>query len=287
MKYAVRFSFSLLVLLLAASLASSQEDVEGSKDNPHLSRMPGFYISEANNKDFEVYRFFNGKELVAVEGKLYRNQYNPKEGAQKRSELQVRRNYLNAIKGLGGVILFDGQTEKYGTEDPRRNNAVLTGKVTKGSSELWVEVWPWDDGSEVLYLLTVVEKEAMKQDVTASDLLKALNADGHVAVYINFDTNNATIKPESKSIIDQIVQMLKQTPSLRISIEGHTDSTGDAKKNKVLSEERAKAVFSALGKEGIDGKRLSVVGWGQEKPIADNKTEDGKAKNRRVELVKK
>lgn len=283
----MRYSISLMMLLLAASVAWSQEDVEGSKDNPHLSRMPGFYINEANNKDFEVYQFFNGKELVAVEGKVYRNQYNPKEGAQKRSELQVRRNYLNAIKGLGGVILFDGQTEKYGAEDPRRNNAVLTGKVAKGSSELWVEVWPWDDGSEVLYLLTVVEKEAMKQDVTASDLLKALNADGHVAVYINFDTNKATIKPESKSIIDQIVQMLKQTPSLRISIEGHTDSTGDAKKNKVLSEERAKAVLSAIGKEGIDGKRLAVVGWGQEKPIADNKTEDGKAKNRRVELVKK
>jgi outer membrane protein OmpA-like peptidoglycan-associated protein len=108
-----------------------------------------------------------------------------------------------------------------------------------------------------------------------------------VTLYINFDTNKATIKPESKPIVDQIVVLLKDNFGLNVSIEGHTDSTGIPAKNKTLSQERAQSVVNALVAAGIDKKRLSAVGWGQEKPMADNKTEEGKAKNRRVEIVKK
>jgi len=95
------------------------------------------------------------------------------------------------------------------------------------------------------------------------------------------------IKPDSKQTISQIVQMLKANPGLNISIEGHTDNMGNPKSNKTLSDERAKAVVSAIVAQGIDAKRLSALGHGQEKPVADNKTEEGRAKNRRVELVKK
>ena len=72
-----------------------------------------------------------------------------------------------------------------------------------------------------------------------------------------------------------------------MSVEGHTDNTGTAERNKTLSQERAQSVVNALKAAGIDKKRLNAVGWGQEKPMADNKTEEGKAKNRRVEIVKK
>jgi outer membrane protein OmpA-like peptidoglycan-associated protein len=70
-------------------------------------------------------------------------------------------------------------------------------------------------------------------------------------------------------------------------VEGHTDNVGNPKSNKTLSDERAKSVVAAIVSQGIDTKRLSAAGYGQDKPIADNKTEEGKAKNRRVELVKK
>jgi len=136
-------------------------------------------------------------------------------------------------------------------------------------------------------MLRIVEKEQMRQDVTASDMLDALNKDGRVTLYINFDTGKSTIKPESGKIIEQIVQMMKKAPDLTISVEGHTDSVGSPEKNKVLSQERAKAVVAAITKEGVNAQRLSSTGFGQDKPIADNSTEDGKAKNRRVELVKK
>jgi outer membrane protein OmpA-like peptidoglycan-associated protein len=162
---------------------------------------------------------------------------------------------------------------------------MMVGKVTKGSSELWIEVAPFNDGND--YYLTVVMKEAMKQDVTAGSMLEALNREGHIALYINFDTGKSTIKPESKAIINQIVEMLKANPKLNISVEGHTDNMGNPKSNKTLSDDRAKSVVSAIVAQGIDAKRLSALGHGQDKPIADNKTEEGRAKNRRVELVKK
>ena len=144
---------------------------------------------------------------------------------------------------------------------------------------------PFNDGND--YYLTLLVKEAMKQDVEASNLLEALNREGHVALYINFDAGKSTIKPESEPIIHQIVEMMKANPEVKISVEGHTDNVGSPESNKILSEDRAKAVVTAIVAEGIDAKRLSSVGHGQDKPIADNKTEEGRASNRRVELVKK
>ncbi len=105
-------------------------------------------------------------------------------------------------------------------------------------------------------------------------------------MYINFDTDKAAIKEESRSTIDQIIALLRENPALKVSIEGHTDNTGTAQHNKTLSEQRAQAVLNAVVQGGIGKERLSSRGWGQEKPIADNRTEEGKAKNRRVEIVK-
>ena len=81
--------------------------------------------------------------------------------------------------------------------------------------------------------------------------------------------------------------MLKQNPDLKVSVEGHTDNVGSDKSNKTLSENRAKSVMTALISGGIDKSRLSSKGWGETKPVGDNSTEDGRFKNRRVEIVKK
>ena len=107
-----------------------------------------------------------------------------------------------------------------------------------------------------------------------------------IALYINFETGKSDIKPESQSIVDQIAEMLGQNKDLKISIEGHTDNVGSEKSNQILSENRANAVMKALITCGIEKTRLSYKGWGATKPIADNSTEEGKAKNRRVEIVK-
>ncbi len=120
-----------------------------------------------------------------------------------------------------------------------------------------------------------------------SSMVDELNQSGFVALYINFETGKADIKPESQAIVDQVADMLKANDSLRVGIEGHTDNVGTAAFNKTLSENRAKSVMNAIISRGVDKARLTATGWGQEKPMADNKTEDGRAKNRRVEIVKK
>lgn len=127
----------------------------------------------------------------------------------------------------------------------------------------------------------------MKQQVTATDMLSALEKNGRITLYINFDTAKADIKPESAAIVDEIVALMRNNTQLNIAIEGHTDNVGTAASNQTLSEARAKSVMAAIVAKGIPAARLSAQGFGQTKPIADNATEEGKARNRRVELVRK
>ena len=129
----------------------------------------------------------------------------------------------------------------------------------------------------------------MQQEVTAdaSSLSDELNKAGHIAVYgIHFDTGKATILPDSENVLGEIAKMLQQNPAIKLSVEGHTDNVGAAASNQALSEKRAQAVVAWLTGHGIDASRLKAKGWGQSKPITDNASEDGRAKNRRVELVK-
>ncbi|HWR97062.1 MAG TPA: OmpA family protein [Candidatus Methanoperedens sp.] len=273
------------IVAVAPVPARAEDEEEGPKfeDTAYFTGMSNYAIYEAEDKDFDSWSFLGAKGCTAVEGRKFHRAYAPKEGTKPASELQIARNYANAIKERGGTILFDGQADNSCAENT--GYRMVVGKFVKGGDELWAEIVPWGDGSN--YSIVVVVKEAMKQEVTASDLFEALNRDGRVALYINFDTGKATIRPDSQQVIDQVAQMLSSNPSLTLGVEGHTDSVGTPAANKTLSESRAKAVVAALAAKGIDAKRLTPAGWGQEKPVADNGTEEGRARNRRVDLVRK
>jgi outer membrane protein OmpA-like peptidoglycan-associated protein len=101
---------------------------------------------------------------------------------------------------------------------------------------------------------------------------------------IFFKTGSYELIPKSFSSLDGVVQILKENPSLKLSIEGHTDNVGTPLSNQTLSENRAKAVMQYFISKGIDRSRLSAAGYGQSKPIDENNTEEGRANNRRVEL---
>ena len=271
-----------ILLIFSNGIKAQDKDFE-YKDTPWLSRMPNYNIGDAEDIEFDSYNFFNGKNCNTVEGKKYRRIYYHKEDAPQLSAVQISRNYANAIRSMGGTVIYEGEPQEAECSE-NDGRYMLVGKVAKDGNELWIEVLP-ADASE--YYITIVLKELMKQDVTASDMFEALNRDGHVSLYINFDTGKSVIRDESMPIIDQIVQMLNSNPELKLSVEGHTDNVGSPASNKTLSEARAKSVVSAIVSQGVAADRLSPVGFGQDKPIADNSTDEGQAKNRRVELVKK
>lgn len=121
----------------------------------------------------------------------------------------------------------------------------------------------------------------------AVPLYDRMMSDGKFITYgITFDVGKATIKPESMGEINRIVTLMTENPDLKFSVEGHTDSTGNANSNQTLSEQRSQAIVAKLVELGIAQDRLTAVGKGQNSPIADNNTDEGRAKNRRVEFVK-
>lgn len=124
--------------------------------------------------------------------------------------------------------------------------------------------------------------------VTSDEMKRALETAGHIALYgIYFDTNKSQVKPESKPTLEQIANLLKQMPNLRLGVVGHTDDVGDDASNLRLSQRRADAVVAALVEDyGIAESRLSASGAGETKPVTPNSNDAARAKNRRVELVK-
>jgi outer membrane protein OmpA-like peptidoglycan-associated protein len=262
---------SVMIILLTSSAVSAQSDVSGSRDHPMFTRMKDFYITSYEVKEFDTQEFTDSKGRdLSIEGKTYIIEYYMKEGAREITPIQIIRNFENAAKKAGGTF--------YEYTD---NTVFLN--ITKGGAEVWARV----NATSESYLLTITEKEALKQEVTASDMLDKLNKDGFIALYINFDVNKAVIKPDSMATVEQIAVLLKDNPDLKVSIEGHTDNTGTPAKNKILSQQRADAVKAAVAGQGVSASRMTTTGWGQDKPVADNSTEEGRAKNRRVEIVKK
>ncbi|HBI67534.1 MAG TPA: hypothetical protein DDZ22_00485, partial [Massilia sp.] len=137
--------------------------------------------------------------------------------------------------------------------------------------------------------LLAVREKAMQQSValvTADAMRKELDARGRVALYINFDTDKASLRADGKPAVDEITKLLKADPALKLAIEGHTDNSGDGAHNLALSKARADTVLQALVQDGIDARRLRTAGHGAGQPLADNRDDAGRAKNRRVELIK-
>jgi OOP family OmpA-OmpF porin len=280
MKDIVRGAIILFVMFLLVSFAFAQSDREGCKDYPGISRMPNFYLDVCTTKQFDAATFPVGAKGHEAdqqqEGRYFQLGYALKQNATSASMLQTIRNLQNAARAAGGQVMADQQGGNW-------YNTTL--KLNQPGKEIWVLVEARDDS----YALTIIEKEAMQQDVAidAKAMGSSLDETGKVALYgIYFDTGKSTLKPESDPTLTQIAQLLKQKPLLKTLIVGHTDMVGDPASNLRLSQDRAQAVITALtSRYGVAASRLMPFGAGPYAPVGSNKTDEGRAKNRRVELV--
>lgn len=165
--------------------------------------------------------------------------------------------------------------------------SVLTGPVSLFARDHYKTR---ENTAQAAVAIQIVEPRAMatgQVTVSADAIGKGLDAEGRIALYgIYFDTGKSDIKPESKAQLDQMAAILKARPALRVHIVGHTDNVGSLDANLALSLKRAEAVVSALvNTHRIDARRLSARGVASLSPVAGNRTEDGRALNRRVEMV--
>lgn len=283
MKLSRPLARAVLLLVAFPAFAGGMTDYKGYTDPALFTRMPGAFLSGIGafkETAFDAYEFqvkTGAKvEKVRVEGRktVYAYSFDRSAGPVP-SGLQVKRNYQAAAKQIGGEVLYDADSAYMNT----------TLRVSKDGRETWVEVYT----RAATYYVTIVERQEMKQDVVANaDALKGgLARTGHVEVPgIFFDFGKAEVKPESEPALREVAKLLQASPGLRVWVVGHTDSVGSAESNVALASGRAASVAAWLtGKLSVDGKRLLPHGVGPYAPIASNATDEGRAKNRRVELV--
>ena len=268
-------------VLLAAIVppAAAQDDAEGAKDHPMFSRMPGYYIDEYDANDFGSLDLYLEPEKH-VEGRFWQISYRLKEGQKRVGPVQITRNYTDLAVQRGGKRLLEDL-------DPSGGTSIA--QLPIAGKNIWLQVSVSDRGES--YELSVIEEASMEQKVefTAAELARLLDEKGSVTLHnILFDTGKATLKPESTAALAVVGELLKTNATLRLEIQGHTDNVGVPAANLKLSQERAASVKTHLVQTlGVSADRLTSAGFGDTKPIADNRTEDGRAQNRRVELVKR
>ncbi len=322
MKYATSFLICLISICLFSCPPIFAKDLKGCSDHPMVSRYAGSEIVRCTTDKFNEYQLlvkkavrYGGiaKNLDAaekIEGKVTRITYStPKE----RSTLEVFKNYEGALKEGGFTILFScsnkdcggrnfnhavvSQTREFG--ENYRDQRYLAARLKRAEGDVTVSLYVVRNTSgggparNLLFTqLDVVEGRPMEAGmvtIDASAMAEEISKTGRVALYgIYFDTDKAEVKPESKPTLEEIAKLLKKHTSLELVIVGHTDNQGAFDYNMNLSKRRAKAVVDSLVKEyGIKGSRLQHWGVGYLSPVASNKSETGRAKNRRVELVER
>lgn len=319
--------FCMLMLLWAAAFSSAAhgEDVSGSEDHPLISRFPGSTIVYHEQVDFDEYVLPLGglddernlSESRRVAGKVTRIQYRAPAG---RSTSEVYHNYESALKEAGFEVLFSGTNREFswrwthvlyesGRVNPALPSDVLEKNLLVSEDDfryLSAELNRVEDGNVYVALtvsqtqpadgpgiqLDIVEEKPMEEDkivIDADAMASAIDRTGSVSIQeIYFDTGKATLKAESEAALAEIAKFINQASGVRFYVVGHTDSRGEFDYNMNLSESRAESVVKALVTHyNVDANRLTSKGVGPLAPIATNGTQEGRAQNRRVAIVKK
>jgi len=228
-----------------------------------------YYMNETNNK----------REKKLVKGEYWRLIYEVRTASGDRvqniSKLEFFENYKAAAEQRGGKVVFQDAVQMILTI-PRDDGGITWLRVA-GNAGLGQQD------------LIIIDEEPFKQSLTFGPkaLKEALDKDGRVILYeILFDYDKASLQQKSDKQLQHVLTLLMENPELKLEIQGHTDNKGEDAYNLTLSQQRAETVRRYLALFGIPPEQLTSKGYGEAQPVATNDTEEGRAKNRRVELVK-
>jgi len=282
MKLRPALSIWLFILIICSggfSVLSSQDKLE----HPVIKPMPGALLQErsSNREDFSTYQFRlkvgNSSKNVEKGGQFWNLRYVIQDAGgnidRSTSVTEIIENYRAATREKGGEIHNKG------------SNSLVFSIPRKDGGTSWAKLV----GSAGRYVLYIIDEKPLDPVLSfgVDELKKALDVHGRVSVYgINFAVDKAVLELGAEDMIKEFVKLMQLYPELKIEIQGHTDNTGSAQHNLQLSNKRAEAVKQYMLLFGVDPSRTISKGYGMTQPIEDNSTEKGRAKNRRVELVK-
>lgn len=314
-----------LVAAAIQTTAAMAGDVVGGKDHPLVGRYANSTLTAHSTAEFDEIKLLtapldkdawiaadyrlDGPAWRPAEGRITRLAYTAPKG---RSSLEVIRNHESTLKAKGFELVFSCAKEACYTGGNVTGPSILPWAVLNGGrpsfemsepvryalfkaeqpqGEVHVVLLVGGRGDDLETHVIVLEAKPMEGDkitfVDAGRMASAIDRAGKVDLYgIQFDFDKDTLRAESTPTLEEIAKLLKSRPNLKLSIIGHTDGKGTAAYNLELSRRRAARVVEALTRNhGIALDRLTAVGMGADAPIADNASEAGRARNRRVELA--
>lgn len=307
--------------LTACSFAGNAHAEEDNGDHPLITRFPGSVIKYHDAREFDEYILPVGglnedleiADTISLAGRITRIQY---QAGEDRSSFEVYHSYESALKDAGFEMLHSGmpdgtrerrvwRDELYGQLNPLPRDArrrlhdftvarYLSARLERAAGNVYVSLYVLLDRDEnPVAQIDIIEERPMEEglikvDVDAEFLAREIQHAGHVSVHgIFFDTGKSDIRPESEPTLKSIARLLENEADMNLLVVGHTDNVGDLDFNIRLSRERADSVVEKLVSEhDIDPERLQPDGVGFLAPMADNDTEEGRARNRRVELIR-
>jgi len=324
MKKLVMICIIGLLLISAPIFAQRTSDIENSKDYPLISRFEGSFIEFYKETKWGAYKLpVNDEGKIdwdnpkVLEGKVIRIQYTT--SVDNNSEY-VLQNYKTAFKKAGFNILTAIANEELGVSDRphtwkdkyyvgggyynglnnekfglginfpiwKNNHSFIAAHGNKDGKDIYAIIYTVVGDAYTIITQDIIEVEGVETGmVSAENIAKGIQTDGHIAVYdILFETGKSDIKTESEAAIKNVADYMNANPGKKFYIVGHTDNVGDFNANMTLSESRAKAVLNVLiTKYAVKAEQVKAYGISSLAPLATNVTEEGKAKNRRVDIV--
>lgn len=301
-----------VALMISTNLfAQRTTDIEEGKDYPLVSRFKGSIIEWYQVRNFDRYFILSLKDNkisnYEINGKITRIQYSI---GKEHSIFEIYKSYENSLKETGFEILttlndkncgVNLQEQLYNDEFNGLNKLprealnpgddefyYLAVKKQIDDKDIYIVVYTAFERGDLLVTFDAIEVQSMDKGlVSVKDLETNLSKNGHIAIYdIHFDTGKSDIKPNSDSALKNIAEYINVHSDKKYIIVGHTDNTGNFEANLKLSKARADAVMNELvTKYSVKAEQLKAYGDGSTAPVARNSTNDGKAKNRRVEIV--